>query len=714
MSQKIEQQVQRALAALRGADYSQAEEVCRALTAELPSEADLYNLLAVAQMGLGKLSDAEFSLSAALAIKPREAMFLANLAKLKSQMGQLDEAIGKAREALELNPHLAAVHVLLATTLMAKQEPKQAQEAFNIGLQYCPQDALLHYNAAMLHQQTGDFVSAEHVYRRALELNPRFAEARNNLGNVLKILGRKEEAIHCFRSALSLQPHLAPAHSNLGLMLQEDGQHTEAIGHLSEAVRLNPQLAEAHNNLGFSYLEQENFEAAELCFRKAISLNPEMAEAHNNLGTTLHHLDRIEEAVDEFNEAFRLRPQYAEALFNLGMIFHAGKNYSRAKEYYQKAISLNPGYDSAHVNLGIIFGKDHDTASEIECYQRALQLNPRLQEAHHNLAMNLLRDGRWSEAWPEFAWRNTNAHHPLGPRRNDGTLPQVDLDNLAGERLIIHSEQGIGDTLCYLRFAQQLKERGASLSFCGDPRIVPMVMRSEVFDESLALTATLPNSVRQVLVGDLPYVCRCTDPMDLPPPYPLRPLKDRIRNYQERLAALGPPPYIGVTWRAGTKPTSAKFNVLYKHLPIRLFGSALTGLSGTVVSVQRLPRQGELEALEAASQLRIYDYSSMNDDLEDALALMSVLDVYIGVSNTNTHLRASVGKASYTLVPYPPEWRWGKVGSESAWCPGSAIFRQQAMIPSNDAVEQQSEEHGWSQAVSLLSSELAAYKTVAQ
>jgi hypothetical protein len=148
----------------------------------------------------------------------------------------------------------------------------------------------------------------------------------------------------------------------------------------------------------------------------------------------------------------------------------------------------------------------------------------------------------------------------------------------------------------------------------------------------------------------------------------------RTREWSRRLEAAGPRPWIGVTWRAGT-PGDVLAHGLYKTIPADAFFGALRPFGGTVIALQRGIRAGELDRARAALGRPVLDFSAANDDLEDALALVALLDRHIGVSNTNMHLAAAAGATAEVLVPYPPEWRWRWSG-ESPWFPGFRVHRQ--------------------------------------
>jgi hypothetical protein len=184
---------------------------------------------------------------------------------------------------------------------------------------------------------------------------------------------------------------------------------------------------------------------------------------------------------------------------------------------------------------------------------------------------------------------------------------------------------------------------------------------------------------------------------DLPPPLPLQPLAERVASVTEHLYRLGPAPYIGLTWRAGTDPQGQRGRVwqLYKEIPLEQLAAALRGVGGTLISLQRNPRAGETEKLAALMGRPVHDLTEANDDLEEMVALLAVLDDYVGVSNTNMHLRAGAGRTARVIVPWPAEWRWMICGDESPWFPGFRIYRQK---PDGD----------WSAALERLRSDLLA------
>jgi hypothetical protein len=266
-------------------------------------------------------------------------------------------------------------------------------------------------------------------------------------------------------------------------------------------------------------------------------------------------------------------------------------------------------------------------------------------------------------------------------------------------RLRLIGEQGLGDVLFFLRFAPELKRRGASLVLECHPKLVPLLGRSPLFDEvrpfDAARSAATPSG-SSMFLGDLPALL---DVETTPPPLPLTVDPARAARCRETLARHGEPPFIGITWRAGTDPREPEFgrrlDALSKQIAPESLAAALERIPGTLVVLQRRPRPEELAALAKRLGRTLPDLSALNEDLEEMAALLSALDDYVGVSNTNMHLAAGVGRTARVLVPHPPEWRWMEAGDESPWFPGFKVYRQSVA-------------RSWSEALARLGADLLA------
>lgn len=291
------------------------------------------------------------------------------------------------------------------------------------------------------------------------------------------------------------------------------------------------------------------------------------------------------------------------------------------------------------------------------------------------LAQVELTRGNWAAGWQHYRQREQRAAFEREVAAQGLRYRVPALGEIAAREVTLIGEQGLGDILFFLRFAPLLAARNARLNFLGDDRLRPLLERSALFAKIFsqhaphAMGAALP-----LLVGDLPEVSAGHD-SPCPPSLriPADPAKAQV--WKEGLEAAGPKPWIGITWRAGT-PREVFARGLYKAVPPQELAAALAPLGGTVFAVQRNPEPGEIESASGALGRTVHDLSRINEDLDDALAVMALLDHYFGVSNTNTHLRAAAGATADVLVPFPPEWRWGAAG-DSPWFPGFRVHRQQ-------------------------------------
>jgi Flp pilus assembly protein TadD len=423
------------------------------------------------------------------------------------------------------------------------------------------------------------------------------------------------------------------------LQLHREGRLDEAARAYSAILERAPGHPVATHYLGMvAWVKGDRIEAERL-LRASIEADARVPDFHSNLAMLLRDTGRHDEAI-------------------------AG---------YRRALSVDPGWFEAHNNLALAL-EDLRRFDEAEAeYRKALEREPRYAAAQQNLARLLLAKGRFAEAWDRYRWR-------LLAQGDSQALPAADAPRLpaalGGRRFVLVAEQGLGDVLFFLRFAPELASRGAQLAFRGDARLHAMLERTGHFALGCAGANAPAAGLEAVAIGDLPWLLGANDAASLPPPLALRARDDRLEAMRARLPTRAHP-LLAITWRSGVT-TAGPSRTQLKEVPIAALGQALRGLPATWMSVQRLPRPGEREALEQALDAPVADFSAVNDDLEDALAILSLIDGYVGTSNANMHLAAGLGLASHVLVPDPPEWRWLAEGARSPWFPRARVYRPRA------------------------------------
>jgi len=424
------------------------------------------------------------------------------------------------------------------------------------------------------------------------------------------------------------------------LEAHRQGRIDEAERGYREILGREPGHPVATHYLGLAAWQRGRIEEAESMMRAALAADASIPDFHNNLGLLLRDTTRLDEAIGCFRRTLEVDPGWYEAYNNLGLALEAAGRSDEAIAAWRAAIAAQPGFAAARQNLG-----------------RAL-----------------VARGDYAEGWEQYRWRLLA--QGLAPSAPDpGARPFG--PSLAGRRFALLAEQGLGDVLFFLRFAPELAGRGAKLAFRGDARLHGMVERTGLFELGVAREGEAAAGMEPLALGDLPWLLEARDPACFPRALPLAPLAGRAHETRSALEALGPRPWIALTWRAGVASTGPSRTQVKEIAPARL-GAALRGLRATWIGVQRLPRAGDYEAVAQALGAPVHDWSAANDDLERMLAIQSCVDDYVAVSNANVHLRAGTGRSMRLLVPYPAEWRWAAVGPGSPWFPEARVHRQEA------------------------------------
>lgn len=457
----------------------------------------------------------------------------------------------------------------------------------------------------------------------------------------------------------------------------ESNRPADAEKAVRSALSMSPRDDQLLHLLGVSLIDQQRPEEAIEALQRAISLNRRDAEYHNALGVALRYAGRVAESVVSIERALKLDPALGNGRYNLALSLQAVGDFARAERMYRELMAANPADIEAIGSLSNMQWLMGEHEAAMQTLREGLVTNPSSGDMRFRLGEQLLSLGRYEEGWFLYLWR-INRHALLRQMGLAFDSPQLMAPfpaRLDGETVRVHSEQGLGDDLYFLRFAAQLRARGARVHAVVPARLGAMVARSGAVDVTeTAAVGALPEG-RARLLGDLPHALG-SHAVPLPATLRFPPLEAQSRAIAERLAGF-PRPFIGLTWRAGTGRDAGHKMALFKAVPFPEFVAGAAALPGTLVVLQREPRAGEVERLEAACPGRVLDCSALNADLESMHALLAQLDDYIGVSNTNMHLCAALGRGARVLVSRGSEFRWMASGAESPWFPGFSIYRQE-------------------------------------
>lgn len=552
------------------------------------------------------------------------------LGAVNGEFGNVDVAATCIRRAITLDSQYPEAHMSLATILMAQGMVEEAQKS-------CQQ---------------------------AVDQDSNYAEAWLMLARINQQLAQLGEAERCYQQVVALWPGAYDAHYELGLILRGLGKFNEASDSYRTALSIKSDNAQAHAGLGEICLLQNNYTDAVAHFKKSVATEAGRAETHCNLGLAYWHLGKIQQALDSCQTAIRLNPELAEAYSNLGLVLNAQGRSEGACAACQQAIHLNPFLDGAYVNLGMAchdMGR-YDEASE--AYEKTMRINPNNPDAHWNLALLLLLHGEFERGWEEYEWRwqrQATPPRPFVQRLWDGST-------LAGRTILLHAEQGLGDTLQFVRYIQHVKARGGRVIVECQAPLAKLVSTCDGVDEVVVQGSPLPPFDVHAPLLSLPRIFQ-TRINSVPNQTPY--LKVPDQNHARILAAISSNPgqlKVGIVW-AG-RPTHP--NDRNRSCEFALFRPLSMLANIKLFSLQKGERCSDL-ATNAVSAINLGD---MLNDFSDTAAAISRLDLVISVDTSVAHLAGALGKPTWVLLPHVPDWRWMLTDEKTPWYPHMRLFRQ--------------------------------------
>jgi tetratricopeptide (TPR) repeat protein len=482
--------------------------------------------------------------------------------------------------------------------------------------------------------------------------------------------GRLTEAEALYRQTLARDPHHADSLHWLGVIAHQNGRYEEAAKLIEQAIAIN-DAALYRNNLGNALRRLGRLEDAAEQGRRALALEPDNAETHNNLGITWKDQDKLEKAEAHFRKAAALRPDYAEAHYNLGNVLQDRDALGDAVAHYRRAIDLRPGYAKAHMNCGNALRAQGRREEALFCYRHAIAIKPDYAEAHVNEALTLLQAGNFAEGWPKYEWRWRLDYM----KASVFDAPLWDGGDLAGKTILLHSEQGLGDSIQFVRYANMVKARGARVLLSCPASLVRLFETVAGLDRIFPEGATLAAYDCHAPLLSLPRIFETrleTIPRAMP--Y-IEARPDEAARWAGRLQAYDGLK-IGLVWAGNPRPGQPDAHAADRRRSMRL--DQFTPLA-TIPGVQFFSLQKGAPGAQAKSPppgMALIDFMNEIEDFAATAALIANLDLIIGVDTSVIHLAGAMGKPVWLLSRFDGCWRWLLEREDSPWYPSLRLFRQ--------------------------------------
>jgi tetratricopeptide (TPR) repeat protein len=672
-----------------------------------PDDADILQLLGVALAQLDRHADGVRFLARSVELEPNRTSVLLNLARALHTLGREAEALEVCNRALALDASLAGAYQTRAAALAALGRADEALANHAEAVRFAPTDAGALTDLGVALSAGGRHQDALACFDRALELDPDLLAALHNRGVLAARAGQHERALQSFDRAITLQPHSAELHCHRGNTLKELGRLSEAVDSYALALALEPgsidyrhNRAVAHSLLGRyaealcdydEVLARDPDRAADLIGRgralvqlrrhsealepleRALALRPDDLTAHAQRGVALMRLDRHAEALASFERALAIEPDLPEVLNNRGICLHAFDRYEEALVSFERSLALRGATADTYTNIGVLLRSSGRYSEAIDSFERTLARKPGDPSARFALAFVHLTLGNFSEGWPLYEARIDDPS--LGATRRDFTVPRwTGREALAGKTLLVHAEQGLGDTMQFCRYVPMLAARGIDVVF-------------EVMPQLKALMHTLPGNHRLSARGEPPppfdYQCPllslplalATDLGSIPSQTPYLAVDPQRAAHWNSLIRAIAGLRVGIAWQ-GNPHVERLVWARGRSMPLAAL-APLAKIPG--VSLVSLQKGAGSEQLKDAG-FQVIDlgpqFDAGADAFLDTAAVVSALDLVISTDTSVAHLAGALARPVWTALPVVPEWRWLLDRSDSPWYPTMRLFRQ--------------------------------------
>ena len=525
--------------------------------------------------------------------------------------------------------------------------------------------------------EMGKLSNAKSIITGLIEIEPECSLNYEILGAIERRNGNIKRAINLYRKAVSLKPEKAETHYNLGNALKQQNELEDAIREYKVAIEKEPNFAKAYNNLSIALMEKGDLQAAEESIKMAIRQYPNYPSAYNNQGNILKAKGEIEAAINAYEMAIKNKHNYADAHYNLGIAHMEQGDLARAEKSFRTTIKLKNNHTEAHINLGIACMNKGDLTSAINSYKNAIHLNRNNIDAHWNLSIVMLLSGDYTNGLQEYEWRRKKNKS----RSKIHARPKCEEWN--GEKigkeckLLLVSEQGLGDTLQFMRYAIVLRNKGVNVQMCAQAKLHGLIKSSGIDPAPIGI-----KEASAVEEGRWLPLLSAPKHLNVSPENPIistayiktrKVLVDKWRKLLKNEQR----PIIGINWQGN--PRIEKVILRGRSIKLELFRDVVEEEPMSLISLQKGFGSEQLEKCSFRDKfVKCQGQINQTWDFEESAAIIENCDLIITSDTSVAHLAGGMGKDTWLLLSEIPEWRWGTKGEKTFWYPSMKLFRQRS------------------------------------
>lgn len=526
-------------------------------------------------------------------------------------------------------------------------------------------------NLGVVSKALGNHKEAIEYYIKSIKVNPHSALTYNNLGNAFKAIKDYKRAILAFSDCIKRDPKNSNAYNNLGMVYESTGDNAKAIIAYKEAVKIDPKFSKAVNNIGVVLYKQKKYEEAIGIFKIALKIDPKYYELYSNIGACYNKLKKYDEAIEALDIAIEKNPKNGGAYTNLGNVYNKLFDYKTAVKLHEKSIELEPNGSNAYSNVGTSYKYLGQTKKAIDSYKKAIELDPNFVNAHFDLSTMYLAKGDFKNGWEEYEWRFRKEEMIPHIIKNKDIFSKpmfTGKENLEDKTVLLHSEQGFGDSIQFIRFLAEFKKRfPCKVAVKCRDELKELFTCIEEIDILTHRNEPTPDFDYQLSIMSMPKVLGMKSLKDLPKQSPyLFAKEDEEFKLETKKAHLN----IGICWSASVTGESYEGKVF----SLEYFKPFVDSEKITLYSLQVGPENEDIKKF--GFEDKIIDWTDKLTDFSKTASLMKELDLVISSDTSVAHLAGALNVPVWIPLQKIPDWRWQNKGDKSPWYPSAKLFRQ--------------------------------------
>lgn len=558
-----------------------------------------------------------------------------------------------------------------AVEFFNKKDYDKSKTLYEEILKINPKSSNIYGNLGVIYKIKGDINTAIKYYVTAINLNPKNTLVYNNLGNAFKEIKNYKMAIRVYTDALKINPKDFNMFNNLGIVFELIGDSNRAIEAYKQAVKINPKYAKAINNIGVVLYKQKRYKESAQIFEIALQSDSDYNEVYSNKGAAYNKAKDYDKAIESLEMAILKMPNHGGAYTNLGNVYNKLHDYKMAAKMHEKSIELEPNGSNAYSNVGTSYKYLGLSDKAITSYKKAIELDPNFVNAHFDLATMYLASEDFKNGWKEYEWRFRKEEmipHII-KHKDIFTKPLfTGIENIKGKTLLLHSEQGYGDSIQFIRFAPQLKEKfGCKIAVKCREGLKELFKTIDEIDVIVDRSEETPAFDYQLSIMSMPFILdmKSTDELPKKMPY-LKAIFDKDLEIKKEKDKIN----IGICWSASLTGESYEGKVF----DLKFFEPLMNNPKINLYSLQ--VGDGSEDIKRLGFEDKIIDLTHKLTDFSKTASLINELDLVISSDTAVAHLTGALNKPVWIPLQKIPDWRWTNKGETTKWYPSAKLFRQ--------------------------------------